>query len=520
MKKKLTAVLLAAALAASLTGPALAAPMTAKTIVSAGAPAGLLLETDGTLLVADEKQNLVLSVKDGAVTTLAGTAGAPDVNGDPAGGYVDGKAAEALFTTPWAIAAFLKGYAVTDSDNNAVRYISDGVVRTIAGSGEAGLVNLKGSSARFSHPTGLAADADGSLYVADTGNSVIRKITSTGVVSTYTNGAGSALDGTAVTALSEPTGLCWYDGALYVADTGNDRVCVIRDGVMTVLAGVSGESDYVDGTAASARLSAPQGIAVGADGTVYIADTGNGAVRVLRDGRISTLYRVADNPLGSYPVSPTGLAVSGKTLYVSDPFSGTVFTLSAAAAKTFSDVAPGDWFAAAVASAYDNGLFRGVTGTEFAPQGTMDRAMFATVLSRLETRVYPATIIGGSGRFSDVASDAWYAGAVSWCADSGLVNGDGGGLFAPARAVSRQELAVFLWRYAKYSGLDAAGDGGTALSRFPDAGDTASWARDAMVWASAAGILGGSDGKLLPTASATRAQTAQLLKNYLAWAEK
>lgn len=511
MKKKCTAALLAAALAAMLACPALAAPMTAKSAARVGAPVGLLLQADGTLLAADKKQNLVLSVKDGAVTTLAGTAGAPDVNGDPAGGYADGKAAEALFTTPWAIAPFQKGYAVTDSDNHAVRYIADGVVRTIAGSGEAGFMNLKGNSGRFNYPTGLAADGGGSLYVADTGNSVIRKIAADGTVSTW---ADTSLG------LSEPTGLCWSDGALYVADTGNNRVVAIKSGVLTVLAGAAGENDYVDGTAASARLSAPQGVAVGADGTVYIADTGNSAVRALKDGRVSTLYRLADDPADSCPVAPTGLAVSGSTLYVSDPFSGTIFTLTAAAPAVFTDVAAGDWFAPAVAYAADNGLFRGVTATSFAPQGTMDRAMFATILSRLETRTWPNTIVAGSSSFSDVAADAWYAGAVSWCADSGLVTGDGGGRFAPARAISRQELTVLLWRYAKYRGLDVTDDGGAALAKLTDAGDTAAWAKDAVSWAVAANILQGSGGKLMPTASATRAQTAQLLKNYLVWAEK
>ena len=517
MKKKLTAVLLTAALAATLAGPALAAPMTAKTAASVGAPVGLLLEADGTLLVADEKQNLLLSLRDGKTTTLAGTAGAPDVNGDPAGGYVDGKAAEALFTTPWAVAPFLKGCALTDSDNNSVRYVADGVVQTIAGSGEAGLVNQKGKSARFDHPTGLAADADGSLYVADTGNSVIRKITKDGTVSTYTNGA----DGTGTAALSEPTGLCWHDGALYVADTGNDRVCVVKDGAMTVLAGAAGESDYVDGAAADARLSAPQGVAVGADGTVYIADTGNGAVRALKNGRVTTLYRLADNPLGNYPVAPTGLALAADgTLYVSDPFSGTVFTLTAAeSGAAFTDVAESDWFAPAVAFASENRLVTGVAPTSFAPLSAMSRAMFATVLGRLETRVCPNTIVAGKSSFSDVAADAWYANAVSWCADNGLVTGFGGS-FVPNRTVSRQEIAVMLCRYAQYAGKSTAVGDASALSRFSDAADTADWAKDAMNWAVTAGILSGSAGQLRPAATATRAETAQILKNYLAWAEK
>ena len=185
-------------------------------------------------------------------------------------------------------------------------------------------------------------------------------------------------------------------------------------------------------------------------------------------------------------------------------------TASAAAAEKFTDVAPGAWYYEAVDYAVSEGLFNGTSQTTFTPNGTMTRGMFVTVLAN-KTENYSAHQYTGSS-FADVAAGQWYAPPVEWASQSKLVNGVGNGCFAPNDSVSREQLAVILYHYAKGCGADTSTTAG-ALGAFNDNGNVSGYARTAMEWAVSHKVLNGSDGRLDPKGTATRAQVAQILYN-------
>ena len=180
---------------------------------------------------------------------------------------------------------------------------------------------------------------------------------------------------------------------------------------------------------------------------------------------------------------------------------------------TFIDVPESQWYYDDVRFVVGNGLFAGVSDTQFKPELTMDRGMMVTVLHRLAKE--PA--VSYTPEFTDVSDGQWYTKGTIWCAQTGIVNGVGGGRFAPAQTVSRQEIAVMLYNYAVKTG-HAAGER-ESLSAFSDAGAVASWAKDAVSWAVGAGILNGGNGKLLPADGAQRAQVAAMLHRFQNWLE-
>jgi len=141
----------------------------------------------------------------------------------------------------------------------------------------------------------------------------------------------------------------------------------------------------------------------------------------------------------------------------------------------------------------------------FNPTQSLTRAQFATVLWHMAG----SPQVKAQSLFSDVSSGSWYETAITWAAINNVVTGTGGGKFSPNTTATREEVAVILWRYA---GQSATKDN---ISSFPDKSDVSSWASFAMSWAVGEGIINGSDGKLLPKGTATRAQTAQILLNYM-----
>ncbi len=503
MKKKLLLLLLALCLALSVPVAAVRAEETESFRLT-----GVTATADGALLATDVYNKVVWRIDGEKATRFAGVIGVEGLSGEPTGAYLDAAVDKAYFVEPWDIVPFLNGYAVSDAGANALRYVADGRVYTLAGTnGKAGSADGDAKSATFERPTGLAVDSDGALYVADAVAGTVRRVDKSGKVTTLASG------------LAEPMALCWSDGTLYVVESGRHRVCRIVNGEAQPYAGVStaaADADeyyggYVDGPLASAKFDHPQGIAAGADGTLYVADTSNSAIRMIRDGRVYTLARADDVNLR--PTAPCGLLVSGDTLYVTDRAMNDMMSYSLAA-KRYSDVAAGAWYAAAVESATRNGIASGVSETEFAPDGSMNRAMFVTMLSRLHRLGDGTVLIKGKAGFADVPADEWYAGAVSWAADREIVLGEGEG-FAPLRSISRQELVTMLYRYAQKQGLNAALSE-DALAAYPDASDTASWALAAMRWACTQGILRGDDeGRLNPAASATRAQALTMLLNFM-----
>lgn len=279
------------------------------------APAGIAFAPDGTLLFTDLYNKAVWAIPaGGSAAVYAGGETVAGPYGQPLGGYNDAALTNSYFQSPWAIAPFLDGWAVSDPENNAVRLVAQGITQTINGHTSEPLT-VSDMGVVFAHPTGLAADAEGNLYISDTHNGAVRRVTPEGEVTTVADG------------LQDPMGLCWQDGALYIAVTGENRIVCVRDGVQSPVAG-SGAEGCADGAADAATFALPQGVVVDADGTVYVSDTGNSAVRRIRDGKVDTLLARDRAGLDLAPVSPSGMAIWGDTLYVCDDFSGRILTIS------------------------------------------------------------------------------------------------------------------------------------------------------------------------------------------------
>ena len=173
----------------------------------------------------------------------------------------------------------------------------------------------------------------------------------------------------------------------------------------------------------------------------------------------------------------------------------------------FTDVATGAWYFGDVYYAFNNALFSGTSASTFEPELTMTRGMLVTVLWRMEGSPKAA-----ASSFTD-AGGSWYSSAVDWAAANGLVKGYSDKVFAPNDTITREQMAAVLYRYASFKGVDvsAAKD----LGGFADSAGVSAYAKDAMSWAVAEGIINGSDGKLLPAGGATRAQVAAILHRYI-----
>lgn len=278
------------------------------------APSGISKDSSGRMYMADRNYHVLRRRnKDGKCVTLAGTEGKS--------GYKDGSAKSALFHSLWDTIAYKKGWAVSDTENHVIRYYNEGKVTTLAGSGKSGSKNASGKKAAFNRPTGLAVGKEGELYIADTGNNLIRVMDKNGKVTTYAGGKKGCADGKVKSArFCEPTGLCYYKGALYVADSGNHRICKIAGGKVTTVAGSKKgiEGDAV-GNVTKSRLSNPQEIYWYKD-VMYISDTGNGSVKKLRKGKVSTVVKAFSQNDGRAPAEPCGLVITGGCLYVGDIF--------------------------------------------------------------------------------------------------------------------------------------------------------------------------------------------------------
>lgn len=170
---------------------------------------------------------------------------------------------------------------------------------------------------------------------------------------------------------------------------------------------------------------------------------------------------------------------------------------------SFSDVEKGSWYEDAVSYVVRNNLFRGISENEFMPEGKMTRAMFVTVLYRLEN---PSAVTGNTV-FEDVPEGEWYSEAASWAAENGIVKGISETEFAPDEYITREQMAAVIYRYVGMKGWNT--DKSSDLSQFEDVGLIQSWALDAMKWANAAEIVKGTgDSSISPSDTATRAQTA------------
>ncbi len=189
------------------------------------------------------------------------------------------------------------------------------------------------------------------------------------------------------------------------------------------------------------------------------------------------------------------------------PVSGSCTIKILEQANPFSDIKSGDWFYNAVRFATSRELFKGVSSTEFAPNTGVTRGMLASVLYNLEGR---PEVAQQSARFKDVEAKDWYGAAVAWAAEQGIVSGRPDGTFGPNADITREQLAVMLYRYAGSPEIK-----GAELSH-SDAGKISDYAKKAMQWANENGIINGNpQGELSPQGSATRAEVAQMMMQML-----
>lgn len=248
-------------------------------------PIGTRALRNGDILVADAENDVIrriVGVGLHAVSTLAG---------DGARGYVNGPAASARFAFPNDIAESASGNLyISEFDNNVIRKVaSDGTVSTLAGDGLAGYADGRGTAAQFDHPGGLTLGQDGSVYVTEFFGDRIRKVTPDGVVTTVAgSGVAGLKNGAAMEAqFNHPNGIVADSaGNLYVSETANHVIRLVRpNGSVSTVAGL-GRAGFAEGDETQALFNGPSGIAIAADGSLIVADTGNNRIRKIKLGPV------------------------------------------------------------------------------------------------------------------------------------------------------------------------------------------------------------------------------------------
>jgi len=309
-------------------------------------PAGVAVDSADNTYVADTVNSTIRKITPaGVVTTFAGLAGST--------GSANGTGSAARFNGPVAVTIDNIGNIfVADTNNSTIRKITPArVVSTFAGlAGNDGSANGTGSTARFTFPSALAVDSANNIYVADTGNSTIRKITPARVVSTFAGSAGSigTADGTGSAArFNFPAGVAVDragTGNIYVGDTSNFTIRQITPaGVVTTLAGLPGMRGGTNGTGSAARFELPEGMAVDSTGNIYVADQDASTIRKISPGGVVSTFAGSFTKSGSLNGTgsaarfnlPADVAVdSSNNLYVADSNNCTIRKITPAAAVT------------------------------------------------------------------------------------------------------------------------------------------------------------------------------------------
>ncbi|WP_264520708.1 T9SS type A sorting domain-containing protein [Flavobacterium sp. N1994] len=293
-------------------------------------PEGITVDSSGNAFVADVTNNCIRKITNvGDTSTYSGSAVRGLENGQ--GGTM------AMFNSPVAVAVTSTGIIyVIDDFNSCIRKVStNGIVSTLAGNTTTGFVDGQGATAYFNNPKGIALDSAGNIYVADTFNNCIRKVTSTGIVTTIAgDGTAGYLDGQGAAAkFNNPYSLTVdASGNIYVADTKNSRIRKISTtGMVTTVAGYI-LSGYADGASTIARFKNPQGIAIdNATGIIYVADTANNRIRkIATDGTVSTFagsfagYTEGQGTLANF-YNPIGITLdTSGNIYVGDYYNSVI----------------------------------------------------------------------------------------------------------------------------------------------------------------------------------------------------
>lgn len=298
-----------------------------------GNPWGIALDSAGNIYVGESNNNIVRKVNpNGTASLLAGAAGQI--------GSADGTGAAARFSLTDVAVDGAGNIYVSDTGNHTIRKITpNGAVTTLAGSaGQSGSADGTGSAARFNNPIGVAVDSGGTVYVGDHGNRTIRRISPSGAVSTFAGSAGQSGSDNGTGTAARFFGI--YDvavdgaGNVYVADSWNMTIRKITPaGVVSTLAGSAGQAGSADGTGNSARFNNPQGVAVDSAGHVYVADRGNHTIRKITPAGVVTTIGglagssgTADGVLNAARFnSLQGVAVDGSgNIYVADTANHTI----------------------------------------------------------------------------------------------------------------------------------------------------------------------------------------------------
>jgi sugar lactone lactonase YvrE len=252
-------------------------------------PSGITIDNTGQIYIADQLNHAIRKISiSGQVTTLAGSSGLQ--------GSVNGIGAAAMFSNPSALVSDPSGNIyVADDFNHTIRKITpSGVVTTFAGlAGHMGSADGPANDARFKRPFAIARGSDGTLYVTEFDNHTIRKIAADGTVSTLAGSAGQAGtvdDNGSAARFDTPSGIAvTSDGHVYVSDSGNHTLRKITpSGDVTTLAGSAGIFAFADGTGTEARFHNPQGLALSPSGQLYVADAQNGRIRVVNPAGVVT----------------------------------------------------------------------------------------------------------------------------------------------------------------------------------------------------------------------------------------
>ncbi len=294
-------------------------------------PYAITLNPSGIVFVADYNNNRIRKITAGAlVSTFAGSTS----------GYVEGTGTAANFNFPSGVASDAAGFLyVADYGNSAIRKITpSGVVSTLAGGVSMGSNDGTGSAAQFSNPTGVAANSAGNVFVADRTNNRIRKITPGGVVTTLAGSTQGYNDGTGSSAqFYFPIAVAADDlGNVYVADYGNHKIRKITSGgVVTTFAGST--AGFADGIGTAAQFYNPSGLALDSFGNLFVADAGNNRIRKITPAGIVSTYAgsIQGNADGIGTAAqfrnPTGVVIDAAgIIYVADTYNHTIRKISAA----------------------------------------------------------------------------------------------------------------------------------------------------------------------------------------------
>jgi len=411
-------------------------------------PADLTADSAGNLYVSDANNHTIRKITPaGAVTTLAGQAGVS--------GSSDGAASTAQFNHPTGLSVDSTGNLyVADTDNDTIREITPaGVVTTIAGlAGSAGSADGAGSAARFNSPSDVAVDSAGNLYVADTLNHTIRMITPAGSVSTLAGLAGvsGADDGTGGDArFFAPEGIA-IDGAgnLYVADTDNHTIRkVTATGVVSTLAGWAGSSGSNDGIGAGARFAYPADVTVNSAGNLFVIDTDNHAIREITPaGVVSTVAGLAGTSGSADGTGtaarfyyPTGIGADASgDLYVADTNNQTIREAVAQSAPVF-QTQPQSQTVAAGSNVSFSVMATGAPAPIYqwfingvAIAGATSATLTLNNVQPANAGSYTATAFNSSGIVTSNPATLTVSGTVSQPSSSGSGGGGGGGGGAPS----------------------------------------------------------------------------------------